>query len=70
VLSGVQDLSWTSKINLGLLALENRARKQIMSNEVKSKWWQHLSGFDIFVMLGGLVNLFVISFLLGYWLLH
>jgi len=31
--------------------------------------WQ-LSGFDIFVILGGLVNLFVIIFLLGYWLLH
>jgi hypothetical protein len=39
-----------------------------MSNEVKSKWW--LNGFDIFVILGGLVNLFVIAFLVGYWLLQ
>ncbi len=29
-----------------------------------------LSGFNIFAILGGLVNVFVIVFLLGYWLLH
>jgi len=37
---------------------------------VKANWWQHLNGFDIFVILGGLVNLIVIGFLLGFWLLH
>jgi len=38
-------------------------------NKDQMNGWQ-LSGFDIFVILGGLVNLFVIIFLLGYWLLH
>jgi len=56
-------------------------------NKVQMNGWQRLTGFDIFVILGGLVseenvfagtysqkhfplNLFVIIFLLGYWLLH
>jgi len=29
-----------------------------------------LSGFDYFVLTGGLVNILVITFLVGYWLLH
>jgi hypothetical protein len=37
---------------------------------VSKQWWRSFNGFDIFVILGGLVNLFVIGFLLGYWLLH
>ncbi len=40
------------------------------SNEIKAKWWQRLNGFDILVIFGGLINLFVIIFLLGYWLLY
>jgi len=43
---------------------------EMLSNEIKSQWWQSLNAFDIFVFLGGLVNLLVIGFLLGYWLLH
>jgi len=41
-----------------------------MEIKVQMNGWQRLTGFDIFVILGGLVNLFVIIFLLGYWLLH
>lgn len=29
-----------------------------------------LSGFDYFVLVGGLMNILVITFLVGYWLLH
>jgi len=41
-----------------------------ISNKIESEGWQRLSGFDIFAILGGLVNLLVIGYLLGYWLLH
>ncbi len=29
-----------------------------------------LNGFDYFVLAGGLINILVIGFLVGYWLLH
>ncbi len=48
----------------------SKESKIYLGNEMKSKWWQRLNGFDFFVILGGLVNLFVIAFLVGYWLLH
>jgi hypothetical protein len=41
-----------------------------ISNEIQLKGWQRLNAFDIFVILGGLINLIVISYLVGYWLLH
>ena len=37
---------------------------------VKNKWWRKLNGFDLFVIAGGTVNLLVIFYLIGYWLLH
>ena len=37
---------------------------------VSKQWWRRFNAFDIFVILGGLINLLVIIFLLGYWLLH
>jgi len=29
-----------------------------------------LEGFDYFVLAGGLINIVVITYLVGYWLLH
>jgi hypothetical protein len=34
-----------------------------------TKWWQCLNGFDMFVILGGIINLFVVVLLIGYWFL-
>jgi hypothetical protein len=36
----------------------------------KNNWWRKLNGFDLFVMAGGVVNVLVILYLFGYWLLH
>jgi len=36
----------------------------------EKRWWQSLNGFDFFIILGGVINLLVIAFLLGYWWLH
>lgn len=33
-------------------------------------FWKRLTGFDLFVAAGGIVNLIVIGYLLGYWLLY
>lgn len=41
-----------------------------MESDITTKWWQRLNGFDIFVILGGVINLFVVVLLIGYWLLH
>ncbi len=36
----------------------------------KNNWWRKLNGFDLFVIAGGAVNVLVILYLFGYWLLH
>ncbi|MDM8564133.1 hypothetical protein QUF74_00595 [Candidatus Halobeggiatoa sp. HSG11] len=41
-----------------------------MVDTTEAKWWQRLNGFDMFVILGGFINLLVVILLIGYWLLH
>ena len=44
----------------------------VVDNSMKTaqtKWWQNLSGFDYFVFAGAAINILVISYLFGYWLL-
>ncbi len=41
-----------------------------MSRSTSKNIFRRLEGFDLFVLAGGLVNLLVIGYLVGYWLLH
>ena len=41
-----------------------------MEPDRKQTFLQRLTGFDYFVFAGALVNIFVVVYLLGYWLIH
>lgn len=37
---------------------------------MKKNWFLQLTGFDYFVFAGALVNILVVVYLVGYWLLY